>query len=98
MLLPYLEQAPLYNAINFANSGDSADPGDRPNTTAQRASIRSLLCPSDPDRLTNVYGHSNYYANAGNAPEGIFDNHLHGACNGLFASVNHESGAQRQAG
>jgi prepilin-type N-terminal cleavage/methylation domain-containing protein/prepilin-type processing-associated H-X9-DG protein len=92
MLLPYLEQGTLYNTINFANSGDAADPGYKPNTTAFRASIKSLLCPSDPDRLTNAFGHSNYYANAGNAPEGIFDNHNHGACNGLFASVNHENG------
>jgi prepilin-type N-terminal cleavage/methylation domain-containing protein/prepilin-type processing-associated H-X9-DG protein len=93
MLLPYLEQGPLYNAINFARSGDAADPGYKPNTTAFRASIKSLLCPSDPDRLTNVFGHSNYYGNSGNAPEGIFDNHNHGACNGLFASVNHENGS-----
>jgi prepilin-type N-terminal cleavage/methylation domain-containing protein/prepilin-type processing-associated H-X9-DG protein len=92
MLLPYLEQGPLYNTINFANSGDAADPGYRPNTTAFRAHLAGLLCPSDPDRLTNAFGHSNYYGNSGNAPESIFDNHLHGACNGLFASVKHENG------
>ena len=66
--------------------------GSRSNTTAFRAKINVLLCPSDLDRLTNVFGHSNYYGNSGNAPEGIFDNHRHGACNGLFASVNHEDG------
>jgi len=93
MLLPYLEQTQLYNTINFANSGDAADPGFRPNTTAFRAKMNVLLCPSDPDRLTNVFGHSNYYGNSGNAPEGIFDNKRHGASNGLFASVKHEDGS-----
>jgi prepilin-type N-terminal cleavage/methylation domain-containing protein/prepilin-type processing-associated H-X9-DG protein len=92
MLLAYMEQAPLYNSINFANTGCSACPGVAYNNTANRTKINVLLCPSDPDRLTNVYGHSNYYGNAGNAPEGIFDNKRHGACNGLFASVNHEDG------
>jgi prepilin-type N-terminal cleavage/methylation domain-containing protein/prepilin-type processing-associated H-X9-DG protein len=92
MLLPYVEQGTLYNAINFASTGCSACPGVAYNNTANRAKINVLLCPSDPDRLSNVYGHSNYYGNAGNAPEGIFDNKRHGACNGLFASVNHEDG------
>src|SRR4051794_27977274 len=92
MLLPYMEQGALYNTINFANVGDAADPGYRPNTTAFRTKINGLLCPSDPDRLTNVFGHSNYYGNCGNTPEGIFDNKRHSASNGLFASVNHEDG------
>jgi len=92
MLLPYMEQAQLYNTINFANIGDAADPGQPVNTTAFRAKLNVLLCPSDPDRLTNVFGHSNYYGNSGNAPEGIFDNKRHSASNGLFASVNHEDG------
>jgi prepilin-type N-terminal cleavage/methylation domain-containing protein/prepilin-type processing-associated H-X9-DG protein len=94
MLLPYMEQAQLYNTINFGTaSGDAADPGFRPNTTSFRAKTNVLLCPSDTDRLTNAFGHSNYYGNSGNAPEGIFDNHRHNACNGLFASVNHEDGS-----
>jgi prepilin-type N-terminal cleavage/methylation domain-containing protein/prepilin-type processing-associated H-X9-DG protein len=92
MLLPFFEQAQLYNTINFANIGDAADPGQPVNTTAFRAKINVLLCPSDPDRLTNVFGHSNYYGNSGNTPESIFDNKFHNASNGLFASVNHENG------
>jgi prepilin-type N-terminal cleavage/methylation domain-containing protein/prepilin-type processing-associated H-X9-DG protein len=92
MLLPYLEQGNLYNSINFANTGCSACPGVAYNNTANVARINVLLCPSDIDRLTNQYGHNNYYGNSGNAPEGIFDNHNHSACNGLFASVNHENG------
>jgi prepilin-type N-terminal cleavage/methylation domain-containing protein/prepilin-type processing-associated H-X9-DG protein len=94
MLLPYMEQGQVYNAINFANTGCSACPGVSYNNTAMVIKFNVLLCPSDgASRLTNPYGHSNYYGNAGNAPEGIFDNHRHGACNGLFASVKHEDGS-----
>jgi prepilin-type N-terminal cleavage/methylation domain-containing protein/prepilin-type processing-associated H-X9-DG protein len=95
MLLPYVEQSQLYNTINFAASGilsPAAPTTTGINATAMRAKINVLLCPSDIDRLTNAYGHNNYYGNSGNAPESIFDNHGHKACNGLFASVNHENG------
>jgi prepilin-type N-terminal cleavage/methylation domain-containing protein/prepilin-type processing-associated H-X9-DG protein len=87
MLLPYMEQGNLFNTINFANTGDAADPGDALNSTAQRAKLNVLICPSDIDRISNVYGHSSYSGNAGNAPEAFFDNNLHGACNGCFFSV-----------
>ncbi len=94
MLLPYTEQGQAFNAINFANTGCAACPGVAYNNTAMILKFNMLLCPSDaPSRLTNPYGHSNYYGNAGNSPEGIFDNHRHSACTGLFASVNHEDGS-----
>jgi prepilin-type N-terminal cleavage/methylation domain-containing protein/prepilin-type processing-associated H-X9-DG protein len=93
MLLPYIEQGNLYNSINFANTGCSACPGVSYNNTADVARLNHMICPSDIDRLQNAYGHNNYYGNAGNAPEGIFDNKGHKACNGLFASVNHENGS-----
>jgi prepilin-type N-terminal cleavage/methylation domain-containing protein/prepilin-type processing-associated H-X9-DG protein len=99
MLLPYIEQGIIFNSINFAQiQGCSACPAlggaqYNGNATAMLAKLNVLLCPSDQDRLTNVYGHINYAGNAGNAPEGIFDNAGHGACNGLFASVNHENGS-----
>jgi prepilin-type N-terminal cleavage/methylation domain-containing protein len=88
MLLPYMEQGTLYNTINFANTGDAADPGDALNNTAMMAKINLLICPSDIDRITNQFGHQNYCGNAGNAPEAFFDNNKHGACNGCFFSVN----------
>jgi prepilin-type N-terminal cleavage/methylation domain-containing protein/prepilin-type processing-associated H-X9-DG protein len=89
MLMPYLEQAPLFNAINFTNpDGYAAGPGDALNNTIDLAKINVLLCPSDIDRLTNIYGHQNYCGNAGSAPEAFFDNNRHGACNGCFFSVN----------
>jgi prepilin-type N-terminal cleavage/methylation domain-containing protein/prepilin-type processing-associated H-X9-DG protein len=92
MLLPYMEQGNLYNTINFSNTGDAADPGDALNNTAMLAKVNILLCPSDVDRLTNIYGHQNYCGNAGSAPEAFFDNNKHGACNGCFYSVNNCSG------
>ena len=88
MLLPYMEQGNIYNTINFANTGDAADPGDPLNNTSMLAKINVLLCPSDVDRLTNQFGHQNYCGNAGSAPEAFFDNNGHGACNGCFFSVN----------
>ena len=93
MLLPYMEQGNLYNTINFANTGDAADPGDALNNTAMLAKVNVLLCPSDIDRLSNLYGHQNYCGNAGSATEAFFDNNIHGACNGCFFSVNNCAGS-----
>ena len=41
---PHLELGPLYSSINFSLTWD-----DPPNTTASSRTIRTLLCPSDPD-------------------------------------------------
>jgi prepilin-type processing-associated H-X9-DG protein len=87
MLMPYMEQGNIFNTINFANTGDAADPGQPMNQTSFRAKINVLLCPSDVDRISNQFGHQNYCGNAGSAPEAFFDNNLHGACNGCFTSV-----------
>ncbi len=89
MLLPYLEQGPVFNSINFARTGLAAWPGYWVNRTIFRLQLNVLNCPSDVDRLTNPEGHHNYCGNAGNAPESFFDNHKDGACNGCFFSVNH---------
>ncbi len=96
MLLPYIEQAQLYNSFNFTNTGDAADPGDVLNFTIMGMTINAYQCPSDTDRLTGtetlngvtlVFGHQNYSGNAGNAPESFFDNNQHGASNGVMFSV-----------
>jgi len=97
LLLPQFEQTNLYNAINFANTGGAANPGNgrsatagnKPNTTIFLTTINTLLCPSDIDRVTTVYGKLNYAGNAGNAPESFFDNNKDGAANGLFFSTVH---------
>jgi prepilin-type N-terminal cleavage/methylation domain-containing protein/prepilin-type processing-associated H-X9-DG protein len=96
MLLPYIEQGPLYNAINFANTGDAADPGDPLNFTVMGITVNAYQCPSDTDRLTGTetlngvtlpFGHQNYSANAGNSPESFFDNNKHGANNGVMFGI-----------
>ena len=43
MLLPYMEQSVVYNAINYSML--RGDPG---NNTAMATSVNSFLCPSDP--------------------------------------------------
>lgn len=74
LLLPYMEQGPLYNSINFglyygATAMNPANPGQALNTTAQRTQVNLLLCPSDPDKLTFAEGHVNYAGNSGNMPQ-----------------------------
>src|SRR5262245_13889738 len=38
LMLPYLEQSALYNAINFANTGGAAAPGNALNNTIMKSS------------------------------------------------------------
>jgi prepilin-type processing-associated H-X9-DG protein len=72
LLLPYIEQGPIYNAINFVDTqpfGQTPMPNDNPAcTTAEYRVISGFLCPSDQDRLTSPDGHNNYMANSGSAP------------------------------
>ncbi len=72
LLLPYIEQGPIYNAINFADTqpfGLAPLNIDNPvNTTACYNVISGFNCPSDSDRLTEPSGHNNYMANSGSAP------------------------------
>jgi prepilin-type N-terminal cleavage/methylation domain-containing protein/prepilin-type processing-associated H-X9-DG protein len=73
LLLPYLEQGPIYNALNFVDLGapffQTGMPDDNPAcTTAEYRVIAGFLCPSDQDRLTSPDGHNNYMANSGSAP------------------------------
>jgi prepilin-type N-terminal cleavage/methylation domain-containing protein/prepilin-type processing-associated H-X9-DG protein len=76
LLLPYLEQGPIYNAINFGNAlpyGGQPFPLYHPaNTTAAYRQISGFLCPSDSDRLTDPNGHNNYMANSGSAPNSMY--------------------------
>ncbi|MFO0888937.1 MAG: DUF1559 domain-containing protein [Isosphaeraceae bacterium] len=76
LLLPYIEQGPIYNAINFADMnpfGQASFVVDHPvNTTAAYGVISAFLCPSDQDRLTTPDGHNNYMANSGSAPNASY--------------------------
>src|SRR5262249_48633596 len=67
MLLPYLEQQPLYSTINFSSPLAPMIPSNAWNMTFQAAQVATILCPSDQDRLTTPYGKNNYMANVGSA-------------------------------
>jgi len=90
MLLPFLEQKPIYDSINFANTladGTAlspANPGQPQNRTVMLMRLNVLLCPSDPDRLTSAYGKVNYCGNSGAIPN-VFEQKS--MPNGLFGAV-----------
>jgi len=64
MLLPYMEQQPLFNSANFT-SGNASPQNGGINTTVAYTKIATFLCPSDVDRLTSSDGHNNYNMNVG---------------------------------
>jgi prepilin-type N-terminal cleavage/methylation domain-containing protein/prepilin-type processing-associated H-X9-DG protein len=69
MLLPQMEQQPLYNSCNFGNVGGNSlwNALNPQNSTLQCTTINTFLCPSDSNRLTfsPPFGPTNYVANAG---------------------------------
>ncbi|QDU04852.1 DUF1559 domain-containing protein [Gimesia chilikensis] len=62
-ILPFLDQAPLYNQINFEmEHGVSA----APNNSLRQEKLPALRCPSDSSRQpSGSYGPTNYMANRG---------------------------------
>ena len=71
MLLSFLEQGTMYNAMNFyvvSGNGMACGTYYPKNTTVTYAKLNALLCPSDSDRLTNSEGHVNYAFNWGSKP------------------------------
>jgi prepilin-type N-terminal cleavage/methylation domain-containing protein/prepilin-type processing-associated H-X9-DG protein len=87
LMLPFLEQSPIYNAINFSWSPEPyAEPttqdlgyaslGGYINSTAYNTKINAFLCPSDPN--AGQINNNNYHAsvgtstfNVGQGPPGI---------------------------
>ena len=68
MMLPYFEQAPLFNSMNFSVAEQYVTrtvAAGSMNGTALQTTIAVLQCPSDVDRLTNIQGHHNYTGNTG---------------------------------
>jgi prepilin-type N-terminal cleavage/methylation domain-containing protein/prepilin-type processing-associated H-X9-DG protein len=61
MILPFLEQKPLFDAINF----DLTMTLQQGNTTALRTVISSYLCPSDPQRIPPNWAGVSYRFNEG---------------------------------
>jgi prepilin-type N-terminal cleavage/methylation domain-containing protein/prepilin-type processing-associated H-X9-DG protein len=68
-LLPYVEQSPMYNAVNVNYSTEWGDVASKsgPSFTAYYSTVATFLCPSDGLRNTNVPGVGNfsYVANTG---------------------------------
>jgi len=67
MLLPYMEQTPLYNAANFSwNCCQYGDQASATNLTVVLTRISSMLCPSDGNAgQTNI---NSYLACLGSSP------------------------------
>jgi prepilin-type N-terminal cleavage/methylation domain-containing protein/prepilin-type processing-associated H-X9-DG protein len=70
-ILPQMEQAPMYNALNFYMSCSIGN--DLQNRTVVAQQISSLLCPSENIRTTNqliggISSRKNYHANVGGPP------------------------------
>lgn len=83
-LLPYMEQRPIYDTINFTRTIASASPSNPQNQTMMRTQYNLFLCPSDVDKLTNPFGHLNYASNSGSNPQ-FFGKATGGnSANGLF--------------
>jgi prepilin-type N-terminal cleavage/methylation domain-containing protein/prepilin-type processing-associated H-X9-DG protein len=72
MLLPYLEQAPLYNSENFTMVMRGDGYGEVINTTATQSRIDAFLCPSSPLPKGSWYNGvawpgNNYFASTGSS-------------------------------
>lgn len=65
LILPYLEQNPLYNAINFNLAVIYCDPGTAANSTAYNTRVSAYLCPSDGN--AGQIRTNSYYASLGGA-------------------------------
>ena len=70
-ILPYMDQAPLYNTLNFLTTtaiSQSTIPVDPNNAIAWSRSLAVLRCPSDTDTLpaaSLVGGRNSYWTNTG---------------------------------
>ncbi len=64
-ILPFIEQANLYNLIDFKKSVD-----DKANAQARAVYIKTFLNPLDPVmKVKDGYGPTNYLFNAGSKPD-----------------------------
>ena len=95
MLLPYIEQANLFNALNFNSTFGNSYTAARTanangvNTTVGFTQIAMLLCPSDANKLTTAMGHNNYVFCMGSDSYG--DDHVT-PWNGVFVSTASKPG------
>jgi prepilin-type N-terminal cleavage/methylation domain-containing protein/prepilin-type processing-associated H-X9-DG protein len=73
-ILAFIEQQPLYNAVNFCfgmstdNAGSATDDPLGVNTTIQVAQVAVFNCPSDSNIPNPAYNYSNYANTLGGYP------------------------------
>jgi len=79
MLLPYMEQQPLFSAANFSVTAMGHSPADQMNATVVNTRLSGFLCPSDGN-AGRAYTNS-YYASAGTTTH----KHHHVEFTGVFA-------------
>jgi prepilin-type processing-associated H-X9-DG protein len=84
MLLPYLEQSPIYYALNF-NFGAEYDLGM--NSTGVLTIISGFLCPSDPNASKQININS-YYASMGTTTDYMFTPPATGGANWMGTTPN----------
>ena len=65
LLLPYLEQASLFDAVNFQVKGLALEAIDPANATVVATQVNLFLCPSDSQGWGAGSGATNYRANSG---------------------------------
>ncbi len=68
LLLNYMEQSPIYNAINFNMEGRGSDYASAANATAYNAKIKVFICPSDP--FGGLVNDNCYYGSIGASTNG----------------------------
>jgi prepilin-type N-terminal cleavage/methylation domain-containing protein/prepilin-type processing-associated H-X9-DG protein len=68
LIMPYVEETPLYNAVNFTmpTGGDFTTPVLAParevQATALLTTIQSYICPSDLPQISKTSGSGNHYS------------------------------------
>ena len=68
MLLPYLDQAPLYNKVNFSQTFYEDIPAGAGNVTTRRTVVPVFMCPSDSAlRGSSEVGNNNYPMSTGSS-------------------------------
>lgn len=78
-LLPFMEQQPLFNSLNFSSVSWMKDtPIGLLNNTALKTVVSGFLCPSDPDEIGDQEdplwtAHNSYRANAGTLPYNLLN-------------------------
>ena len=70
MILPYIDQAPLYNLANFDHYWDETVAPGQNNRSVTRTFIPAFVCPSDPNgggKIDDASGPASYCLSAGPA-------------------------------